>query len=193
MTDAYFEAWRGGVVDTMIGIPATAEQRKREHYDRFASQILDKEAREQFTFPAQYMFKDVPDFDAIDDPVALLVAEMDRFNVRWALLYGVLLAIPVGAVVAWKASPWWLPKAAMRYAPRYGVQLTRLELDAPGGDGVHIRRLELTRDSLHVAARGGFTPVCASLLAAGADANARDSRGSTPLMAAAASGSMATV
>jgi predicted TIM-barrel fold metal-dependent hydrolase len=86
MTDAYFEAWRGGVVDTMIGIPATAEQRKREHYDRFASQILDKEAREQFTFPAQYMFKDVPDFDAIDDPVALLVAEMDRFNVRWALL-----------------------------------------------------------------------------------------------------------
>ena len=81
MTDAYFEAWRGGVVDTMIGIPATAEQRKREHYDRFASQILDKEAREQFTFPAQYMFKDVPDFDAIDDPVALLVAEMDRFKI----------------------------------------------------------------------------------------------------------------
>ena len=63
MTDAYFEAWRGGVVDTMIGTPATAEQRKREHYDRFASQILHKEAREQFTFPAQYMFKDVPDFD----------------------------------------------------------------------------------------------------------------------------------
>jgi predicted TIM-barrel fold metal-dependent hydrolase len=32
------------------------------------------------------MFKDVPDFDAIDDPVALLLAEMDTFNVRWALL-----------------------------------------------------------------------------------------------------------
>lgn len=85
-TDAYFEAWRGGVVDTMIGIPATAADRKRDHYDKFASQILDKEAREQFTFPAQYMFKDVPDFDSIEDPVALLVAEMDRFHVQWGLL-----------------------------------------------------------------------------------------------------------
>ena len=85
-TDAYFEAWRGGVVDTMIGIPATAADRKRDHYDKFASQILDKEAREQFTFPAQYMLKDVPDFDSIEDPVALLVAEMDRFHVQWGLL-----------------------------------------------------------------------------------------------------------
>ena len=32
MTDAYFDAWRGGVVDTMIGVPASPEQRKTEHY-----------------------------------------------------------------------------------------------------------------------------------------------------------------
>jgi predicted TIM-barrel fold metal-dependent hydrolase len=86
LSDAYFEAWNGGVVDTMIGMPATAADRKREHYDKFASQILDKEAREQFSFPAQYMFKDVPDYESIDDPVALLLAEMDRFQIRYGMI-----------------------------------------------------------------------------------------------------------
>ena len=48
--------------------------------------ILDKEAREQFTFPAQYMFKDVPDYGEVDDPVAVLLAEMDRFNIIVGML-----------------------------------------------------------------------------------------------------------
>ena len=79
---AYFDAWRGGVLDTMIGMPASAEERKTKHYAQINAGILDKEAREQFAFPAQYMFKDVPDYgDVIDDPVALLLAEMDRFNI----------------------------------------------------------------------------------------------------------------
>jgi predicted TIM-barrel fold metal-dependent hydrolase len=86
MSTAYFDAWEGGVVDLMIGIPATAADRKSQHYDKFASQILDKEAREQFTFPAQYMFKAVPDYDEIDDPIELLVAEMDRFKISRAMI-----------------------------------------------------------------------------------------------------------
>ena len=48
--------------------------------------ILDKEAREKFTFPAQYMFKDVPDYGDVDEPVELLLAEMDRFNVARGML-----------------------------------------------------------------------------------------------------------
>jgi predicted TIM-barrel fold metal-dependent hydrolase len=84
--DAYFDAWRDGVVDTMIGIPATAAQRKSEHYEKINAQVLDREAREQFSFPAQYMFKDVPSYEDIDDPVELLVAEMDRFNVQVGML-----------------------------------------------------------------------------------------------------------
>jgi len=86
VSTAYFDAWRDGVVDTMIGIPATAAQRKAQHYDSINAQVLDREAREQFTFPAQYMFKDVPSYEDVDDPVELLVAEMDRFNVRVGML-----------------------------------------------------------------------------------------------------------
>ncbi len=85
-SDAYFTAWRGGVVDTMMGMPASSEERKTKHYAQMNAGILDKEAREQFTFPAQYMFKDVPDHGEIDDPVALLVAEMDRFNITHGML-----------------------------------------------------------------------------------------------------------
>ena len=84
--DAYFAGWRGGVVDTMMGMPASSEERKTKHYAQMNAGILDKEAREQFTFPAQYMFKDVPDHGEIDDPVALLVAEMDRFNITHGML-----------------------------------------------------------------------------------------------------------
>ena len=83
---AYFDAWRGGVVDTMIGVPAGADERKSRHYERINRQVLDREAREQFTFPAEYMFKDVPKYEDIDDPVELLVAEMDRFNIRTGML-----------------------------------------------------------------------------------------------------------
>jgi predicted TIM-barrel fold metal-dependent hydrolase len=89
MTDvnpAYFAAWEGGVVDLMIGMPATTAERKAQHYDKFASQILDKEAREKFTFPAQYMFKDIPNYDDIDDPIELLVTEMDRFRITHGMI-----------------------------------------------------------------------------------------------------------
>ena len=83
---AYFDAWRGGVVDTMLGVPASPEQRNAEHYQKMNAGILDKEAREQFTFPAQYMFKDVPDYGDVAEPVEVLLAEMDRFNVARGML-----------------------------------------------------------------------------------------------------------
>jgi len=83
---AYFDAWQGGVVDTMIGVPASPEQRKHEHYAKMNAGILDKEAREQFTFPAQYMFKDVPDYGDVEEPVEILLAEMDRFNISVGML-----------------------------------------------------------------------------------------------------------
>ncbi|MEP6626203.1 MAG: amidohydrolase family protein [Acidimicrobiia bacterium] len=85
-TGAYFDAWHGGVVDTMIGMPASSAERNTKHYAQMNAGILDKEAREKFTFPAQYMFKDVPDYGEVDDPVALLLAEMDRFNIRRGMI-----------------------------------------------------------------------------------------------------------
>jgi predicted TIM-barrel fold metal-dependent hydrolase len=85
MSVEYFQAWKGGVVDLMIGIPASLEDRKH-HYDKFRSQLHDRESREEFSFPAQYMFKDLPKHENLEDPVEFLIAEMDRFNIRVGML-----------------------------------------------------------------------------------------------------------
>ena len=86
MSDAYFEAWRGGVIDTMIGVPASHEQRSADYYQKMNAGILDKEAKEKFKFPAEYMFKDVPDHGDVEEPVEFLLAEMDRFNIAIGML-----------------------------------------------------------------------------------------------------------
>jgi uncharacterized protein len=84
-SDAFVDAWNQGVVDLMIGIPASLDDRKH-HYDKMRPYLRDKESREEFSFPAQYMFKDLPKHEDIEDPVEFLVAEMDRFNIRWGML-----------------------------------------------------------------------------------------------------------
>src|SRR4029077_12579113 len=81
----YAEAAAGGVVDLLIGVPApTAEQ--AEKYQRYLASLRDRESKEDFTFPAQYMFKHVPEFQDLDDPVAALVSEMDLYGVRIGML-----------------------------------------------------------------------------------------------------------
>ncbi len=97
--NAYFDAWQGGVVDTMIGMPASSAERNTKHYAQMNAGILDKEAREKFTFPAQYMFKDVPEYGEVDDPVALLLAEMDRFNITRGMINVATNAVAQAAVV----------------------------------------------------------------------------------------------
>ena len=82
---AYAEAAAGGVVDLLIGVPApTAEQ--AEKYQRYLASLRDRESKEDFTFPAQYMFKHVPEFQDLDDPVAALVTEMDLYGVSIGML-----------------------------------------------------------------------------------------------------------
>ncbi len=82
---AYAEAAAGGVVDLLIGVPApTAEQ--AEKYQRYLASLRDRESKEDFTFPAQYMFKHVPEFQDLDDPVAALVSEMDLYGVSVGML-----------------------------------------------------------------------------------------------------------
>ena len=81
----FVDAWNGGVVDMLIGVPAPPAERKKA-LQRFGGMWLDKESREEFSFPAQYMFKDVPRHENLDDPVAFLVNEMDRFNIRLGMI-----------------------------------------------------------------------------------------------------------
>ena len=71
-----------GVVDLMIGFPSADARR---HYDFLRPQLRDAGSKEM-AFPAEYMFKDVPDpADEGDDPIAATFAEMDRFGIETGL------------------------------------------------------------------------------------------------------------
>jgi hypothetical protein len=67
-----------GAVDLMIGFPAVDPARK---YD-FMKPLLRDEQSAAMEFPAEYMFKGVPEGSGRDeDPVALTLAEMDRHGI----------------------------------------------------------------------------------------------------------------
>ena len=69
-----------GVIDTMIGFPKAD---RREVYKFLAPHLRDSESKEQFSFPAQYMFKDLPpDVESNVDTVAVTLDNMDRFGVE---------------------------------------------------------------------------------------------------------------
>jgi uncharacterized protein len=70
------------VIDTMIGFPheGTAQ------YDFIRKQTKDRESKEDFEFPVEYMFKDVPQGLPTDDPVSLVLAQMDRFGIEKAMI-----------------------------------------------------------------------------------------------------------
>jgi predicted TIM-barrel fold metal-dependent hydrolase len=78
--NAAFDAARaGGVIDTAVGLPKSREE-TYEFYAFIRAQTNDAESKGGLEFPAGYMFKDVPHFEAdeIDDPVRMMLAEMDR-------------------------------------------------------------------------------------------------------------------
>jgi predicted TIM-barrel fold metal-dependent hydrolase len=82
-TAAYFAAHAGGVVDTAVGVPKSRDEMYK-YYEFIRKQTHDHESKGGeggLEFPAGYMFKDVPHWDQIDDPVDLLLAEMERHNI----------------------------------------------------------------------------------------------------------------
>jgi len=73
-----------GIIDTMVGFPKAD---RSEVYKFLAPHLRDKESREEFKFPAQYMFKDIPeDLEDNVDPVAVVLDNMDRFGVEQAMI-----------------------------------------------------------------------------------------------------------
>jgi uncharacterized protein len=73
-----------GVIDLMLGIPSGDPKR---WYDFLRTQLLDRESREDFEFPAEYMFKHVPKFEEhLDNPVGYLLSEMDKHGVSRAMV-----------------------------------------------------------------------------------------------------------
>ncbi len=80
---AFDDARERGVIDTMIGFPQPREQQAKQ-YDFIRRQAMDAETQDM-EFPAQYMFKGVPHYDRVDDPVELLVEMMTRHGISKAL------------------------------------------------------------------------------------------------------------
>lgn len=76
---AFDEARAGGIVDTFLSFPDVKEA-KSKVYDYIRKASLDKETQ-TMEMPAGYMFKDIPSYDEIDDPLELTLAEMDRFGI----------------------------------------------------------------------------------------------------------------
>ena len=55
-----------GIIDPGIGFPYQSIEEKKRTYDFFRPLLKDKQSLEEFEFPAEYMFKDVPDVVAPD-------------------------------------------------------------------------------------------------------------------------------
>jgi predicted TIM-barrel fold metal-dependent hydrolase len=68
-----------GVVDLMIGFPM---KDKKAVYENLMRGIRDAETKDSFTFPVEYIFKEVPDeAEADSDPIDVTFAEMDKYGV----------------------------------------------------------------------------------------------------------------
>jgi uncharacterized protein len=74
-----------GIVDTMIGFPH-ADMEKT--YAFITRQTKDRESKEEFDFPVEYMFKDVPEKDLreVDDPISVTLREMDLWGIERGLI-----------------------------------------------------------------------------------------------------------
>ncbi len=72
-----------GIIDTLIGFPA----KDFSGYDRLRAQLKDAQSRDDFDFPVEYMFKNVPKhLYGADNPVDVTLKEMDRHNIEWGLI-----------------------------------------------------------------------------------------------------------
>ncbi len=72
------------VIDLMMGIPVS--ETNEEWYASFRPLLKDKESIDMFKMPAQYMFRDIPKLDGMDDAVEYLVEQMDKYNIERALV-----------------------------------------------------------------------------------------------------------
>lgn len=72
------------VIDLSLNIPVSSTN--EEWCASFLPLFRDKESRESFRMPAQYMFKGIPDLSKVEDFTAYTFEQMDRFNIRVAMM-----------------------------------------------------------------------------------------------------------
>jgi predicted TIM-barrel fold metal-dependent hydrolase len=71
------------IVDLMLQIPTDDQS---AWYEFLKPLLLDRESRERFEFPAQYMFRDRPAPGKSSDYVAMVLGEMDRHGIAKAMI-----------------------------------------------------------------------------------------------------------
>jgi uncharacterized protein len=70
------------IVDLQVGFPFTSVEEKKATYDFFRPLLKDTQSARDFEFPAEYMFKDVPDLVAPGtDVIQRTVDQMDRYGI----------------------------------------------------------------------------------------------------------------
>jgi len=74
-----------GIVDTMIGFP---HRDMKETYRFITNQTKDRQSKDDFEFPVEYMFKDVPEKKLMgaEDPVGVTLREMDTWGIERGLI-----------------------------------------------------------------------------------------------------------
>jgi len=73
-----------GIVDLMLGFPIADYDKT---YDFLRKAARDKESKESFRFPVEYMFKGVPyDFGKDADPLEATLSEMDKWGIERAMI-----------------------------------------------------------------------------------------------------------
>ena len=71
------------IIDLMLSVPS---EDTSGWYESMRPLLLDRESRDVFSMPAQYMFKDIPQAGPRDDYVAYTVAQMDKHNIELGML-----------------------------------------------------------------------------------------------------------
>lgn len=77
---AFDDARALGVIDTFLSFPAARDE-KAHVYDYIRKQALDSETQ-SMEMPAQYMFKGVPHYESVDDPVTLVLDQMEAHGIE---------------------------------------------------------------------------------------------------------------
>lgn len=72
------------IIDTMIGFPSA---NREEVYKFLAPALRDKQSKDEFKMPAEYMFKDIPaDLEEGIDPVAVTLDNMNRYGIQRGMI-----------------------------------------------------------------------------------------------------------
>ena len=127
-----------GIIDTMIGFP---HKDMKEVYAFITRQTKDRESKEDFAFPVEYMFKQVPEKEYldVDDPISVTLHEMDRWGIEKGLI-GVGDAGGVGELALKRHPDRFIPQAGAD--PNEGMEAVRKHRarvrDVRGAIGQHV-------------------------------------------------------